>query len=141
MKATKSALRLTSSHEQAHLKRIFSSALFGIGMVAAIFQIPSGSAAARTPVDYPLVCRGGGTLTIGPAPGEGNIGFVFTQGNKPAGEGLAPGACSWKDRGMYATEPNQVSQHVVEEVAGAPKPLWYVELRYPDKYWTFMVSN
>jgi len=123
------------------MKRIFLSTLIAAGMVVLIFQIWSGSEAAPTPVDYPLVCRGGGSLKPGSAPGEGNIGFVFTHGTRPAGADLAPGACSWTDRGMYEAEPNQVSQHFVEEVLGAPKPLWYVELRYSDKYWTFMVSN
>jgi hypothetical protein len=122
------------------MKRIFLSALIGLGMVAAMFQILSGSAAARTPEDYPLVCRGGGSLAIGTAPGEGNIGFRFTRGTKPAGEGLAPGECSWKDRGMYPNEPDRVSQHI-EEVVGAPKPGWYEELHSSGRYWTFMVSN
>ena len=75
------------------MKRIFLSALIGIGMVAAIFQISSGSEAARTPVDYPLVCRGGGSLAIGSASGEANIGLEFTLETKTAGEGLAPSVC------------------------------------------------
>ncbi|HVS81028.1 MAG TPA: hypothetical protein VHE60_04780 [Pyrinomonadaceae bacterium] len=129
------------------MKRIFLSALIGAGMVAAIFQILSGSAAARTPEDYPLVCRGGGSLVIGMAPGEGNIGFVFTRGTKPAGEGLAPGECSWVDRGMRPEEPDRLSQHVEDteslKVGGtlAPENRWYEELHSSGKYWTFMVSN
>src|SRR5260370_14649858 len=130
------------------MKRIFLSALIGIGMAAAIFQILTGSLAARAPEDYPLVCRGGGSLVIGIAPGERNIGFTFARGTKPAGEGLAPGECSWKDRGMYPNEPDRVSQHVEEgseslKVGGtlAPENRWYEELHSPDKYWTFMVSN
>src|SRR5882672_1007114 len=94
------------------MKKIFLSAVISAGMVAAILQILSVSAAARTPDDYPLVCGGGGSLVIGTAPGEGNIGFRFTRGTKPAGEGLAPGECSWNDRGMYPNEPDRVSQHV-----------------------------
>src|SRR2546423_5863980 len=130
------------------MKRIFLSALIGIGMVAVSFQISSGSEAVRPPEDYPLVCRGGGSLVIGIAPGEGNIGFTFVRGTKPAGEGLAPGECSWKDRGMYPNEPDRVSQHVEEssdslKVGGtlAPENRWYEELHSSDKYWTFMVSN
>src|SRR5260370_6328817 len=130
------------------MKRIFSSVLLAVGIVAAIFQVLSGSEAARTPEDYPLVCRGGGSLVIGIAPGERNLGFVFTRGTKPAGEGLAPGECSWKDRGMYADEPDRVSQHVEEgseslKVGGtlAPESRWYEELHSSSKYWTFMVSN
>ena len=129
------------------MKRTLLSALIGVGMVAAIFQILSGSE-ARTPEDYPLVCRGGGSLVIGIAPGERNIGFTFTRGTKPASEGLAPGECSWEDRGMYPNEPDRVSQHVEEgsnslKVGGtlAPENRWYEELHSADKYWTFTVSN
>ncbi len=82
------------------MKKIFISALLAVGMVTAIFQVSGGSGASRTPEDYPLVCRGGGSLVTGIAPGERNIGFTFIRGTKPAGEGLAPGECSWKDRGM-----------------------------------------
>src|SRR5229473_4835921 len=130
------------------MKRIFLSALIGVGMTAAIFQVSSGSSSARTPEDYPLVCRGGGSLVIGIAPGERNIGFTFVRGTKPAGDGLAPGECSWKDRGMYPSEPDRVSQHVEEgseslKVGGtlAPENRWYEELHSSSKYWTFMVSN
>src|SRR5438045_8663430 len=130
------------------MKRIFLSALIGIGMVVVIFQISSGSEAAQPPEDYPLVCRGGGRLVIGIAPGERNIGFTFVRGTKPASEGLAPGECSWKDRGMYPNEPDRVSQHVEEGSSSlkeggtlAPENRWYEELHSADKYWTFMVSN
>src|SRR5436190_16640471 len=122
------------------MKRILLSALIGVGMVAAIFHIFSGKAAARTPEDYPLVCRGGPGMAIGSGPGVGNIGFRFTRGTKPAREGLAPGECSWMDRGMYPNEPDRVSQHV-EQVVGTPENSWYEELHSSDRYWTFMVSN
>ena len=82
------------------MKNILRSALLTVGMVTVIFQTSAGSKAARPPEDYPLVCRGGGSLLIGIAPGEGNIGFSFTRGTKPAGDGLAPGECSWQDRPM-----------------------------------------
>ncbi|PYI90148.1 MAG: hypothetical protein DME97_18310, partial [Verrucomicrobia bacterium] len=78
------------------MKRIFLSALT-ISTVAATFQLFSGSNAATTQQSYPLVCRGGGGLVTGIAPGERNIGFTFVRGTKPAGEGLAPGECSWAD--------------------------------------------
>src|SRR5258707_318522 len=130
------------------MKRIFLSAFLGVGMVALVFPLCSGRSSARTPEDYPLVCRGGGSLVIGIAPGDRNIGFIFTRGTKPAGEGLAPGECSWKDRAMYPNEPDRVSQHVEEgsdslRVGGtlAPENRWYAELHSADKYWTFMVSN
>ena len=130
------------------MKRIFLSALVGALLGAAIFQISSASEAAGTPENYPLVCRGGGSLVTGVAPGERNIGFTFVRGTKPAGEGLGPGECSWKDRGMYPNEPDRVSQHVEEgseslKVGGtlAAENRWYEELHSADSYWTFMVSN
>src|SRR5438552_4440362 len=130
------------------MKRIFLSLLIGVGMMALIVSLFSGSSAARTPEDYPLVCRGGGSLVIGIVSGERNIGFTFVRGTKPAGEGLAPGECSWMDRGMYPNEPDRVSQHIEEgseslKVGGslAPENRWYEELHSSDKSWTFMVSN
>ena len=122
------------------MKRILLSALIGVGMVAAILQIPSESKAARTAADYPLVCRGGATVATSIALEEGKLGFNFIHGTKPATDGLDAGECSWVDRKMYDAEPYRVSEST-EEVVGAPKPGWYGELRSSDKYWTFMVSN
>src|SRR5437763_5182096 len=69
----------------------------------APFPTPAGTVHIPLPAEtYPLTCRGGGSLVIGIAPGERNIGFVFTRGTKPAGITLAPGECSWTDRGMNA---------------------------------------
>jgi hypothetical protein len=130
------------------MKRAFLSALIGVAMVALISPVFSGSSGARMLQSYPLVCRGGGSLVIGIAPGERNIGFTFTRGTKPAREGLAPGECSWADRGMYPNEPERLSQHVEEgyeslKVGGtlSPENRWFEELHSSDKYWTFMVSN
>jgi hypothetical protein len=130
------------------MQRILLSALVAVGMTVGIFPVWHGSDAMRSPADYPLVCRGGGNLAIGAAPGDGNIGFVFTRGTKPAGDGLAPGECSWTDRGMYGNEPDRVSQHVADgseslKVGGtlAPENRWYEELHSANNYWTFQVSN
>jgi len=120
------------------MKRIFFSALIGIGIVALILPLFSGNSAAGPPEDYPLVCRGGGTLNI--ASSEGKLGFTFAHGAGPASDGLLPGQCSWVDRRMYDAEPYRVSEPT-QEVVGAPKPNWYGELRSSEKYWTFMVSN
>src|SRR5437870_1992443 len=129
------------------MKKIFLSALTVVTL-AAISPDASAGKTGRALEDYPLVCRGGGSLVIGIAPGERNIGFIFVRGTKPAGEGLAPGECSWVDRGMYPNEPDSVSQHVEEgsdslKVGGtlAPENRWYEELHSSDSYWTFTVSN
>src|SRR5260370_23488509 len=89
-------------------------ALLIVGMAALIFPLFSGLSAARTPEDYPLVCRGGGSLVTGIAPSERNLGFTFVRGTKPAGEGPAPGEFSWTEIRMYANKPNRISQLVEE---------------------------
>jgi hypothetical protein len=130
------------------VKRIFLAALIGLGMMALILPLFSGKSATRTQQSYPLVCRGSGSLEIRIAPNEGNIGFIFTRGTKPASQGLAPGECSWGDRGMYPGEPDRLSQHVSNGLESlqsegntAPENRWYEELHSPNKYWTFMVYN
>src|SRR5260370_8426409 len=136
------------------MKKIYLSGLFGVGILAAIFSGLSGSEAARMQQSYALVCRGSANLAIDKADtaaGEENIGFVFTRGTKPAGEGLGPGECSWVDRGMHDDEPDRLSQHVSLK-AGPNLPYEgprllpihtkpWSELHSPDKYWTFMVYN
>ena len=74
------------------MKRILLLALIGVGMVAGILNISLGSEAARTPESYPLVCRGAASLKIDNGKSlTWYVGFTFTRGTKPAGEGLAPG--------------------------------------------------
>src|SRR6266849_9155143 len=112
--------------KERHMKRIFLSALIGVGMVALIFSLFSGRSAAQLKgrESYPLVCRGGGSLEIGIAPGVTRIGFTFSKGTKPAGKGLAPGECSWVDRGMHADEPDKVSQFVRQDIPVVGAPIW-----------------
>ena len=132
------------------MNRIFLSAL-AVGAIAATVQLFSVSEAVLTQQSYPLVCRGGGSLVIGVAPVERNIGFTFVRGTKPAGaagDGLAPGECSWADRGMYSTEPDRISQHfegssdsLNTAASVAAENRWYEELHSADNFWTFMVFN
>src|SRR5260370_6127458 len=103
----------TIAGEEIDMKRIFLSTLIGASVVAMIF-IFSVSAAARPLEDYPLVCRGGGSLVTGIAPGERNIGFTFVRGTKPAGEGLAPGETSWEEHSMDPTE-HDISSLLLQE--------------------------
>lgn len=124
------------------MKRILLSASIGAVIVAANFQTFSRSEAARTPQSYPLVCRGAASLEMGsPEPDSWEVGFTFTRGTKPAGEGLAPGQCSWVDRAMHVDEPDRLYQNVEGEEFPPGKKPWFLELHSPDKYWTFMVSN
>ena len=106
------------------MKRRFLSLLIGVGMVALIFPPFSGNRAARLADDYPLVCRGTETFKLDPPVAcEGcvnvttdeplrYVAFTFIRGSKPSGKGLAPGECSWLDRGMWADEPNRLVQEI-----------------------------
>ncbi|MCQ6563992.1 hypothetical protein [Paenibacillus mendelii] len=92
---------------------------------------------------FPLLCRGGGTMSFrshaGDVQGTFNIlGLFFNKGTRPAGLGLAPGECSWLDRGMSNNEPDILQQNVPSNVMSAP---WFIDLRDPGKYWTFHVYN
>src|SRR5260370_16332797 len=90
----------TIAGEEIDMKRIFLSTLIGVSVVTMIF-IFSVSEAARPLEDYPLVCRGGGSLVTGIALGERNIGFTFVRGTNPAGEVLPPPASSLKHLATY----------------------------------------
>lgn len=78
------------------MKKVFRSVLIVVGLISAIFPNLSETKAARRPQSYPLVCRGAASLKIDNGKSLAwYAGFTFTRGTKPAGEGLAPGECSW----------------------------------------------
>src|SRR5258708_3802422 len=126
--------------------------LMSAGMVAAIFQTLSGSEAVRMPESYPLVCRGAATFETNPGPVlwpgcpviDQSIckyaGFTFRPGSKAARDGLAPGECSWLDRGMREGEANGVVQRI-EPVGEVEKYNWIKDLHSPDSYWIFNVYS
>jgi hypothetical protein len=56
----------------------------------------------QRPPDYPLRCHG----TAGMARADGTqLTVHFIKGDRPAGEGLEAGQCSWDDRGLNPTNP------------------------------------
>ena len=121
----------------------------GVIDVSPTARVPPDLEVIKRPRSYPLLCRGSESLEMAFAPSIRAIGFKFTKGTKPAGEGLDPGECSWVDRGMHADEPNELSQHVEDNwesleagEGGRLLPLenrWYYELRSSRKSWRFMV--
>ena len=134
------------------MKRRFLSVLIVVGLASLIFQLFSDTRAARLADSYPLVCRGAETFKTDPPtpePCEGcvkadeapkYVGFMFIRGSKPSGKGLAPGECSWLDRGMRADEPDRLVQEI-EGVGGVEKYEWIKDLHSPDSYWTFNVHS
>src|SRR5882762_7212533 len=135
------------------MKRRFLSLLIGVGMVALIFPLFSGNRAARLAESYPLVCRGSESFKLDPPtkcegctnveteePRARYVAFTFIRGSKPSGKGLAPGECSWLDRGMWADEPDRIVQEI-EGVGVDEKYAWIKELHSPASYWTFNVYS
>jgi hypothetical protein len=78
------------------------------------------------------------SVAIEPGSSEGvnQLTVVFTKGSRPADQGLAPGQCSWIDRGMSQPEPNRLIQDIDANSQSAAD-----YLNSPSNYWTFYVFN
>jgi hypothetical protein len=126
------------THRRSGMKgQVICSILLGIIVLGS--AIPPVHAAQS----FPLLCRGGGTMQFRSHAGNGAgtfniLGLFFNKGTRPAGLGLAPGQCSWLDRGMRGNEPDILQQDVPANVTSAP---WFSDLRNPGKFWTFQVFN
>lgn len=81
-----------------------------------------GPSPTRAQEFFPLLCRGGGAVTIdNHADFRLDHGTMFAtfklrfeHGMRPAGargKGLAPGTCAWLDRGMRAEEGREIHIH------------------------------
>jgi hypothetical protein len=124
--------------------------MIAVGMAWLITQLSSDTRAARFVDDYPLVCRGSETFKLDPpgscegcvSPEEAPkyVSFRFIRGSKPSKDGLAPGECSWLDRGVRSDEPDRVVQEI-EGVGGAERYAWMKDLQSPASYWTFNVHT
>ncbi len=80
------------------------SSRFGWPLAIGLLAYASG-AAAQQPPDYPMWCHGSARM----AQANGKTLIVdFKGGTQPAGQSLAPGVCSWLDRGLRTGEPNRI---------------------------------
>jgi hypothetical protein len=85
-----------------------------IAFTCAAVLAPTGAGStgtattAATPADttYPLVCRGGGGIEFLYYGSWKEVLVTFRQGTRPARDGVAPGTCTWMDRGLTAGEPS-----------------------------------
>jgi hypothetical protein len=69
------------------------------------------------------------------------LGLFFQKGTRatgPNGAQLAPGQCSWLDRGMRSNEPDILQEEVGPNITSAP---WFNNLRQPGGCWRFDVFN
>jgi hypothetical protein len=56
---------------------------------------------------YPMICRGGGALSVSTA-GSTGVAITFQRGRGPAASGLEPGQCTWEDRALGQGEPTTI---------------------------------
>jgi hypothetical protein len=98
------------------------------------------SVAAQAPQSYPLVCRGSSEVSVRSRPGRKLI-LTFKKGTRPASAGLAPGECSWVDRGMSQAEPDTLVHQIKDGGDTDPEYRWTETLSRPDRYWTFDVYS
>ncbi|MDD4975793.1 MAG: hypothetical protein PHY93_15655 [Bacteriovorax sp.] len=115
---------------------------------------------------YPLNCRGGAPASMGFQifPNGQNQLFVgFKGGTKPSSQGLAPGECSWSDRGFRPSEPTNLCVLNVQDLVLSststgvssciPKPIlqlfihwsksapWMEKIRDESNYFTVNVTS
>ncbi len=116
------------------------------GLILAAAQLFSGSVVAQE--SYPLMCRGvkGAEIAFET---KSRMSFRFKKGTAkadsgadPASSGLAPGECSWSDRGMRDSEPD-IFFHKVKDGTGLSDAeyTWTKELDNPDNYWVFDIAK
>jgi hypothetical protein len=95
------------------------------------------------PPSYALRCRGTNDLKVTVVLAAGFATYTFKKGTRKADAGLAPGECSWLDRGMREGEPDTLIQgNTPNPTLFSPPPLdwsWTEVLKDPENYWTFYV--
>ena len=100
------------------------------GLLAAL----STGWAANQPPDFPIRCHG----TSGMATTSGkNLIVDFRAGDRPAGQSLAAGQCSWLDRGLRPAEPTRI----VHECRSVGEAQSSAQLINSGNLWTFWVFN
>lgn len=114
--------------------------------ILIVLALSTAARAQDEPKSYPLLCRGTSDLKLTES---GSVMMLeFKKGTRPAKSGLAPGECSWMDRGMREAEPGLVQQGSASVTSGWSMVLtgkksldkgWRYALKDPDKYWLFQV--
>src|SRR6266542_5232063 len=119
--------------------------IFAVLIVAATHFFCADTAAQES---YPLMCRGVKGAEIGFETGS-RMSFKFKKGTAkadagadPASSGLAPGECSWPDRGMRDGEPDIFFHKIKDGMSLSDAEYsWTKELDNPDNYWVFDIAK
>lgn len=106
--------------------------LIGIASLLAVSILSSAPATAQ--VSYPMSCRGGGTITIR-NDGNNGVQIRFRPGKGAVHQGLAPGQCTWSDRGLRQGEPTVICDN------GARAAQYVGRLVESNSYMTVDVYN
>lgn len=121
-------------------------------LASLVLLAPVPSVSADQPRSYPMMCRGGGYMTFHVYNRRINIANMvttrrqntilkiwFEKGDRAITEGpLAPGQCTWTDRGMSDSEPSaliiQFGKDIdVEEIMRADGTLLRYEYVGPER--------
>lgn len=133
-----------------NLTRLSRLVPLGVVVSLALVGFPTATrAVGAEPESYPLVCRGSVDLqpTVGEIAGSpSSANLRFKKGTRPASAGLAPGECSWLDRGLGESEPDRLTQNIwitytAFENREKKTARWFEPIRDPATYWTFHVFN
>lgn len=100
----------------------------------SLLTIPLAIAPAQAQQSYPLVCRGGGALSIVNM-GNNNVRINFRAAAGSAPQGLQPGECSWQDRAFRSGEPTVICDTSARAVQYVSK------LVQSNEYATLQVFN
>jgi hypothetical protein len=130
--------------------RVAIAAAVLAAVTAAPAFVPSPAAANGT---YPLVCRGGGPISIHYSRTYDEITVRFTAGTGPAYNGLLAGQCSWEDRGFRPGEPTMTCQTGITNLdawwgnashtgtSNSTQAQYVGQLRNSFTFWRFGVYN
>jgi hypothetical protein len=124
--------------------------LAGSAMIVSLLTI--GAPPAHAQGTFPLQCRGGGQANMKYDSDEKTIYARFRPAPGPAGNGLAPGQCSWLDRAFRPGEPSQICQRNITRInffwgaSGgytifAPEAAWVYNMPHQNLLVTVNVYN
>jgi len=121
----------------------------GFALIAGLLTLATPSARAQG--TFPLQCRGGGQANMKYDSAERTIYARFRPAPGPAGNGLAPGQCSWLDRAFRPGEPGQICQRNITVInffwgpSGntlfAPEAEWVYNMPHQNLVTTVNVYN
>lgn len=125
------------------MNRIVLPALLLAVLLVTAPGVSSSVGEREKPPSYALRCRGTKDLKVTIVLAVVFATYEFKKGTRKADAGLAPGECSWLDRGMRDGESDTLMQSnsPTPSVFTAPALNWHwtEALKDPENYWTFSV--